>query len=1116
MHRLQTSAFIAQSVLDRRLTNQSSAASNDIYRMQKLLLLLLMVGGAWLAPAQTSIDQDNLIQNGGFDSGSSDWSTSANGVYFYNDGSEHILSIGWTNGCTFSQDTGATIQRGLDYVLTIRAQCAQSPVTGLQLQLQDATAGNTTLSNQNFTFPDQTTAWRIFSLYISSNTLSGVVGDTFGVDGRLNETPSNQYGWIWVDWLQLAPARPYFSTQPQGATNYAGASVAMSVSTIGAVTNSTGPGSVITYQWYLSPATLLTNGTNSTLFIASLNSTNSGNYYVVATGPFGSSKSSNAALVVLPAATPQYSAAVNPNRVLVDSFVGWGTSLCWWANVCGSYSNRNDYASLAFTTLGLNLVRYNIGGGENPGLPNTMEYRAQMQGFEPTNGIWDWNADANQRWMLRQAVALGANQVVAFANSPPWWMTVSGSVTGSTNGTSDNLQTNYENTFAQYLSTVVSNLTVLDGVKFNVVTPMNEPTGSWWIYGGRQEGCHMEASQQNRVVNDLRTNLTARSLTTGIDASEDTDEQDTINSAGSYNAAGQASVTLIASHTYGANNPSGLQSLATSLGKPWWISEYGDGDASGLPMARRIHDDITQAGVQAWAYWQVVDNAGGWGMLYNPEDGSGNDTYTFNEKFYIMWQFSHFIRPGCQIITVGDTNSLAAYDPTNHNLMIVAQNDPVSGLFVTYTLGAFSSTGSQVACWRTSDYESGNSLAALTISNQQFTAYLAPQSVTTLVISNVYATQPMAWYPLECNAQDATGNGNNATLVTNVTYGTGKIGAWAAQFSGNTNSYMTIPRCISNSFTMACWVKTTARGGGSQWWAGKGIVDGEVPGSVADFGLTLVGNNAAFGIGNPDTTITSTSVINDGQWHHVAAEWSSLTGLMQLYVDGQLQATANGPSGTRSAPPSLRISSIQAGYAGGFLAGTIDDVRLFGRTLSGSEVAGIMNYAPTLAPIANSTILAGRTLLITNTASDPDLPETTLTWSLLSAPAGVVIYAVSPTNAVLSWRPTMAQSPATNNFGVVATANGTPSLSATQSVLVTVLQPAKPVLLNPTWAGNAVSLRVTGETGPDYFMDAATNLSGLVNWTPVFTNYSAFPPILWTNTAVGGFPRGFYRVRLGP
>ena len=1065
---------------------------------------------------QDYIDQNNLIQNGGFDSGSAGWTTSGNGIYFYNDGAENILSIGWTDGCTFTQNTGVTIQPGVDYVLTVRAQCAQSPVTGLQLQFQDAGTGNSTLSNMNFTFPDQTSNWRIFSEYVSSNTLRNALGDVIGVGGRLNEIPNSQNGWIWVDWMQLAPARPWFSAQPQNQTNYVGASASISANAIGAVTNSSGPGSVIQYQWYKLPGTPLANATNASLFFPTLASNNSGVYYVVATGPFGSSQSSNATLIVLPASLPQYSATVNPNVVLVDSFVGWGTSLCWWANVCGGYPNRNAYAALAFTTLGLNIVRYNIGGGENPGLANTMQYRAQMQGFEPTNGVWNWKADANQRWMLRQAVALGVNHVVAFANSPPWWMTVSGSVTGSVGGTTDNLQTGYETAFASYLSTVISNLTKLDGVTFETATPMNEPTGSWWVYGGSQEGCHMGAGQQNRMVNDLRTSLNAANLVTGIDASEDTDEQDTINSVSAYDGAGQSNVSLIASHTYGANNPSGLQSLAASLGKPLWISEYSEGDATGMTMARRIHDDITQTGAQAWIYWQVVDNYGGWGLLYNPEDGSGNSTITFNKKFYVMWQFSHFIRPGFQIIKVDDSNSLAAFDTTNHNLIIVAQNDTTNGFNVSYALGAFSGTASQAREWRTSPGESGATLPSLVISNQQLVAYLAPQSVTTLVISNTLATQPIAWYRLEGNGQDSTGNGNQATQAANTTYLPGRIGALAAHFGGNANSYMLIPRSISNSFTITCWVKTTDTGGVSQWWNGKGIVDGEVSGSVTDFGLSLVGNAAGFGIGNPDTTIISTNAINDGNWHHLAAVWDSFTGLMQLYVDGGLQAAKVGPTGTRTAPPSLRLGGIQAGYSGGSLIGTIDDVQLFGRTLNATEVIGSMNHAPTLAPIAPATILAGSTLLITNTATDVTVPAQSLTWSLLSAPDGTSIHTISPLNGVFSWRPAMAQSPSTNVFSVVVTDNGTPQLSATQQQFVTVLQPPQPALASPTLVPGGLGLTISGPAGPDYVVQVATNLHGSAAWLPLITNANASPPFEFIDPKSTNFPTRFYRVILQP
>src|ERR1035437_8585960 len=76
-------------------------------------------------------------------------------------------------------------------------------------------------------------------------------------------------------------------------------------------------------------------------------------------------------------AESQSVATVNPRSVVVTNFEGWGTSLCWWAKVVGGYTNRDDYMALAFSALKLNLVRYNIGGGENPGIANTLPFRAR-------------------------------------------------------------------------------------------------------------------------------------------------------------------------------------------------------------------------------------------------------------------------------------------------------------------------------------------------------------------------------------------------------------------------------------------------------------------------------------------------------------------------------------------------------------------------------------------------------------------------------------------------------------------------------------------------------------------------------------------------------------------
>ena len=176
-------------------------------------------------------------------------------------------------------------------------------------------------------------------------------------------------------------------------------------------------------------------------------------------------------------------------------------------------------------------------------------------------------------------MARGADRVVANANSPPWWMTVSGSVTGSTNGTSDNLRTTSETDFAVYLATVISNLTVLDGVTFDFATPLNEPNSSWWQLGGGQEGCPMSTAQQARMVDALKTELSARGLTQGIVGSEDLDPGRTVSSLNGYSASARSNLALVATHTYNANNAAGVRRLAHSLGKDLWMSEYGHSDA---------------------------------------------------------------------------------------------------------------------------------------------------------------------------------------------------------------------------------------------------------------------------------------------------------------------------------------------------------------------------------------------------------------------------------------------------------------------------------------------------------------------------------------------------------
>jgi len=217
-----------------------------------------------------------------------------------------------------------------------------------------------------------------------------------------------------------------------------------------------------------------------------------------------------------------------------------------------------------------------------------------------------------------------------------------------------------------------------------------------------------------------------------------------------------------------------------------------------------------------------------------------------------------------------------------------------------------------------------------------------------------------AIYGFEGTAQDGSGNANHGNAVA-VTYPIDISGAQVGSFNGS-SSYVAIPRSIQDDFTVALWVKTSGTGGtGTFWWQGDGLVDGEVAGSLADWGMAVLNGKMAFGVGNPDTTFLSNSLINDGQWHHLAASRNTSTGAVALYVDGALQTTGTGPTGSRTAPPGLRIGSLQSEAAGSFFGGSMDSVRIYSKVLTAGEIATVAQegFQVPAAPANLSATAAG-------------------------------------------------------------------------------------------------------------------------------------------------------------
>jgi predicted alpha-1,6-mannanase (GH76 family) len=223
------------------------------------------------------------------------------------------------------------------------------------------------------------------------------------------------------------------------------------------------------------------------------------------------------------------------------------------------------------------------------------------------------------------------------------------------------------------------------------------------------------------------------------------------------------------------------------------------------------------------------------------------------------------------------------------------------------------------------------------------------------------------YWPLDATtgttAADASGNGNTGTVNGATWSANGRINGCLV-FNG-VNNTVQINNPVLNDFSIAFWVKTTQTAGTGEWYNGAGLVDGDYPGTADDFGTSLLGGKFAFGIGNPDTTIASTTSINDGNWHLCVATRQQATGLIKAYVDGSLQASATVNRDSLNASAHLLFGAIASG--GGYFNGSLDDVKVFARTLSANEVTALYNsnvLPPSAAPAGlMATTGNGRVLL---------------------------------------------------------------------------------------------------------------------------------------------------------
>ncbi|MFI0773548.1 RICIN domain-containing protein [Streptomyces sp. NPDC021212] len=507
-----------------------------------------------------------------------------------------------------------------------------------------------------------------------------------------------------------------------------------------------------------------------------------------------------AALITAPPVTAQAPAAtadavtVSPDpSYKAERFEGWGTSLVWFANATGDYPKeiREKLARLLFgdSGLALNIARYNIGGGNAPDVKDYLRAGGAVEGWwkapagttrEDTDW-WsaddkaDWNpdADATQRWWVDR-IRGDIDHWETFSNSPPWFMTKSGYVSGGFNATDDQLKPESVGDFAAYLAGATKRLEKAHGIKVDTVDPFNEPNTNYWgtrlgadgePVGGRQEGAHIGPELQQKVIGALAPALKKARTGAKISAMDETNPSIFTQNWNTYPQAVRDLVGQMNVHTYGTGGRTSVRDLAKAADKPLWMSEvegdWGDGQSftdmrPGLGLARQMVDDLRELEPRAWVFWQPVEDydnmkpggesakGGNWGSIQLPFNCTSKDTLDTcpirtNTKFDTARNFTHYIKPGDRLIKTDDTSSAAAVSQKGDAATVVHVNSGAGARDVTLDLSKFGkvSRNATVTPVVTSADGKLERQDAIEVTDRKATFTAPAQSVTTFLVKGV-------------------------------------------------------------------------------------------------------------------------------------------------------------------------------------------------------------------------------------------------------------------------------------------------------------------------------------------------------------------------------------------
>ncbi|MCL4417657.1 MAG: DUF2341 domain-containing protein, partial [Actinobacteria bacterium] len=200
-----------------------------------------------------------------------------------------------------------------------------------------------------------------------------------------------------------------------------------------------------------------------------------------------------------------------------------------------------------------------------------------------------------------------------------------------------------------------------------------------------------------------------------------------------------------------------------------------------------------------------------------------------------------------------------------------------------------------------------------------------------------------SWH-MEGNSLDSSGNNNNGT-DSNVTYGTayGKYGQ-GASFNGS-SSYINLSSfpTVTNPASWAFWVDPSSVSGGSYGGGiGSTIVDGNENGGSSGYVIGINNSNKLWFWPSGGNDKYSSGTIPLNTWTYVVCTYNGSN--LVIYINGAVDSTQS--MSAPQTPTFLKIGSES--WVTGYMNGSIDEVRIYNRALSSTEVSNL--YAAHAAP----------------------------------------------------------------------------------------------------------------------------------------------------------------------